>query len=325
MVEVATLEKVPVRDVWPDEAGDLTPWLAGRTQLLSETLGMDLELVESEMSVGPFRADLVFRDAASDFLVVVENLIGKTDHDHLGKLITYGAGLNANYVVLLAEDFRPEHRTALTWLNTISEDGFGFFAVVLETIRIDDSKPAPHLRVIVEPDDWQRAVKLAKNQGKKALLYSQFWSEFLPQFRKAYPDWSKSKKPPKFSYMGFPSGCSKVKLVACFGKSGRPRVEVYIDTDDIESNTRLFDALHERRDSIEKKIGEELTWDSLEGKKAARISLCLSDTRITVNERDRWTEVHTLFVDALGRMREAFTPHLEELSQEGVALSAHTS
>ena len=172
--------------------------------MLSDALGMDLELEGMEMAVGQFSADLVFRDLGSDSRVVVENMLTATDHDHVGKLITYGAGLDANHVVLLAERFRPEHRTALTWLNTISEDGFGFFGLALEVLRIDDSRPAPSLRTVVQPDDWHRTVKSAKNQlSKSAQLYFGFWSEFLPDFHEAHPGWSRSTKAQSVNWASF--------------------------------------------------------------------------------------------------------------------------
>ena len=141
--EIATLSPVDVRDVWAGEATHFTPWLAKHADLLGAALGLDLDLEKSEAAVGRFSADLVFRDTATDRAVVVENMFGPTDHDHLGKLITYAAGLEAGYAVLLATQFGDEHRSALNWLNHISTDNFAFFGVVLEAWRIGDSPPAP--------------------------------------------------------------------------------------------------------------------------------------------------------------------------------------
>ena len=103
-IDIGTLEGVAVREVWPKEAGDFTPWLADNVQLVSDAMGMDLELDDQEVSVGDYSADLVLKEVSSGALVVVENMYGQTDHDHIGKLITYAAGLNASYVVLLAEN-----------------------------------------------------------------------------------------------------------------------------------------------------------------------------------------------------------------------------
>ena len=114
LVEIASLDEVPLREVWPDEARDFTPWLAANPDQLGKALQMDLELEGSEFAVGPFSADVVLQDANSGQRVVVENLLVTTDHDHLGKLITYAAGLEARWAVLVARSFRPEHRSALT-------------------------------------------------------------------------------------------------------------------------------------------------------------------------------------------------------------------
>ena len=139
MEGIGTLSPVDVRAVWADEARDFTPWLAENADLLGEALGMDLLHEETEAAVGRYSADLVFREVSTDRLVVVENLFGPSDHDHLGKLIVYAAGLEAGYAVLLAPEFRDEHRAALDWLNSISAEDFGFFGVVLEAWRIGDS------------------------------------------------------------------------------------------------------------------------------------------------------------------------------------------
>ncbi|MXW61456.1 MAG: DUF4268 domain-containing protein [Acidimicrobiaceae bacterium] len=321
-VDIATLETVSIREVWPDEARDLTPWLAANPQLLSDYLGMDLELEGQEMGVGQFSADLVFRDLGSNSRVVVENMIAATDHDHLGKLITYGAGLDANYVVLLAERFRPEHRTALTWLNTISEDGFGFFGLELEILRIDDSRPAPSLRPVVQPDDWHRTAKSAKTQmSETEQLYFGFWSEFLPDFHEAHPGWSRSTKAQSVHWASFPSGRSGVGINAAFCRPDkyrlraeiyRLRAEIYIDGGEAESNHGLFNGLYAQKARIEDEIGKELDWDPLETKRACRISLYFPGG-IRVRQRERWPEAREWLIEALGKMRRAFGPILTEL------------
>ena len=147
MVKVASLDEVPLRSVWGDEARDFTPWLADHPNLLGKELQMDLELEGKEVPVGTFSADLVFRETNTGQRIVVENLLEKTDHDHLGKLITYAAALEAHWAVLVAKQFRPEHRSALTWLNSISGEGSGFFGIEVQAVRIaglSHSGPSRH-------------------------------------------------------------------------------------------------------------------------------------------------------------------------------------
>jgi len=317
MTDVGSLEPVPIRDVWPDEARHLTPWLAERAALLSDALGMDLELEGMEVPVGSFSADLLYRDVATGSLVVVENMINPTDHDHVGKLITYGAGLGVNYAVLLAERFRPEHRSALTWLNSISEDGFGFFGLSLEVWRIGNSSPAPRLRVDVQPDDWSRTVRAAVSHGLSTSqqAYVSFWSELLPLFHEAHPGWSRASKAPKDHWINFPSTLPDVKLVASFCRPDgtyRLRVEAYVDSGDADTTEQLFESLLEDKATIEAAVGEQLEWDRLDNRRACRISLYFPDG-LRVHEKNRWPEAQAWLIDSLGRMRNAFAPRLTEL------------
>lgn len=135
-VLIEHLIEVPLRDVWADEASIFTPWLASHPEYLSEALGMNLELVGTELAVGPFSADIVLVDTGSGGRVIVENYLEATDHDHVGKLITYASGLEGSYAVLIAKMLRPEHRTALKWLNDISMSGTGFFGLEVHAVRI---------------------------------------------------------------------------------------------------------------------------------------------------------------------------------------------
>ena len=315
---IGTLSPVDIRKVWADEARDFTPWLAENADLLGEALGMDLLHERTEAAVGRYSADLVFRAESTSRLVVVENMFGATDHDHLGKLITYAAGLEAGYAVLLAPELRDEHHSALAWLNSISTDDFGFFGIVLEAWRIGDSIPAPRLRVEVKPDDWSRSVRAARGSEltETQQAYQRFWDEFLPVFRDAYPGWTRATKPQKVPWMSFPSSRSGLlKHAATFCRPAgqyRLRAEAYIDGGDEKANKSTFDALYEKKLLIEKAVGETLDWERLDGKRASRIALYFP-TEIRVTEEQRWPEARSWLVQAMGKMRDAIRPILEEL------------
>ena len=217
MVEVASLEEVPLRSVWGDEARDFTPWLAANPNLLGKELQMDLELEGKEVAVGAFSADVVLRDTNTGHLVVVENLLEMTDHDHLGKLITYAAALEARWAVLVAKQFRPEHRSALTWLNSISGEGSGFFGIEVQAVRIEDSPAAARLDMIVKPDDFSRRARAgAETVSEKKSRYREWWAEFLPEFHAKYPGWSNAHKPSHANWMNFPSGKGVVRYGLSF-------------------------------------------------------------------------------------------------------------
>ena len=321
MVDLGTLSQVKAKDVWPNEDKDFTPWLADNADLLSEALGVELEHEQTEAPVGRYRADLVFRWVSKDELVVVENMFRQTDHDHMGKLITYAAGLGARYAVLISPDFRDEHRSALTWLNSVSTEDFGFFGVVLETWRIDDSAPAPRLRVDIKPDGWSQQMQATTfSPSETYLAYEQFWTKFLPEFHNRYPGWTRANSPGKKEKMSFRSLRSKqLKYHAAFcqpdGTRYGLRAAAYIDTRDAETNKAVFDDLLRHKERIEKTVGEELHWEKAvnDGKgRASRISVYFPDDIRVAEDKHRWPEALDWLINAMGRMRDAFDSELQD-------------
>lgn len=300
------LVATPLRHLWPHEATDFTPWLADNIELLGDALGMALEVVKTEASVGSFSADMVAVNDQGE-TVLVENLLNPSDHRHLGQLITYAAGRGAAYAVLVAESFRDEHRSALGWLNDISRDGFGFFGVEVAAWRIADSPPAPQLRVVVEPDSWRRAGRAADN-GIKA-TYFQFWDGFLPQLHDAEPRWRGTKTPQPCNWMQFKSAAPSVKYVVRV-RPTRLTVQAYIDTGDVTTSSELYDWLHEQRPDIETAFGSELSWNRLDGKQASVINTDYPND-VNVEDRDTWPELWEWLVPTMSRLSNAIDPVLD--------------
>ena len=312
MVEVESLVEVPLRDVRPDEAKDFTPWLAANPGHLGTELGMDLELEGEEVAIGPFSADVVFRDTQTGHLLVVENLLEPTDHDHVGKLITYAAGLDAHWAVLVAKAFRPEHRSALTWLNSLSGEGSGFFGIEVHAVRIGESPAAVQLNVVVAPDDFSRGARGgAQSVSASTARNIDWWSSYLPAFREAYPDWSKAKAPSKLSWMMFPSGRSGVRYGLSFayptGASNYSlRAEVYFD-----DGASLYPALETQRTEIEAECASELQWEPLNNAHASRVATYLDP--VDPDDRGSWPEYRDWAIKTLGELRRVFAEPIKNL------------
>ena len=316
---IARLTRIPVADVWSHEARDLTPWLRENCDLVGEALGMVVEPVGTEVAVGPFSADLVLRVPDTGDRIVVELMMGTTDHDHVGKLITYAAGLEATHAVLLAEDFRPEHRSALDWLNRHSVESTGYFGIVLKAVRIDDSSPAPHLEVVAKPDSWVRDTREAHGGqvSERQRLYREFWSEYLQRLRQRHPAWVGERTPSKSAEMGFPTGRGSINYRVGFQYvegSLRLVVLLYVDGRDEEEADARFTGLQLRREAIDAAFPGELEWERLPDARASRIRSVHAEPA-DVRERDRWDELATWGVDRLGALREALQPHVDALPQ----------
>lgn len=175
------LKKVALREYWEKEATEFTPWLSesDNLALLGETLGIQMELEETETNVGPFRADILCRDPNSDEYILIENQIERTDHTHLGQILTYAAGLDAVKVIWIAQQFTDEHRAALDWLNRITSEEFKFFGVEIELWKIGDSVPAPKFNLVAKPNEWTKIVRGATSAkaAERHAIYHQLWKD----------------------------------------------------------------------------------------------------------------------------------------------------
>jgi hypothetical protein len=182
MASLGRLEPVQLREVWPNEASDFTPWLAENLDVLGQAVGLALELRQREHPVGRYALDLLLEDARGR-VVIVENQLEQTDHTHLGQLLTYCAGAKADVVIWIAQSITEEHAAALEWLNDNTVVGVGFFGIELEALRIADSVPAPHFKLVVRPNDWAKSSPRTPGQAA-SWTWETYASEMqLPQDR----------------------------------------------------------------------------------------------------------------------------------------------
>lgn len=181
---ISRLSEVPVREAWPNEATNFTPWLYEHLDQLGDAVGLQLEPEGREVAVGPFCADILARNTLDDSLVLIENQLEASDHTHLGQIMTYLAGLDARAVIWVASAFRESHVSAVKWLNDHTDDSFGFFAVQLRVVRIADSPLAPMLEVVARPNAWERRLHAIAESGRSELSQQRldFWTAYCDLF-----------------------------------------------------------------------------------------------------------------------------------------------
>jgi hypothetical protein len=270
--ELGWIEPVNPRDIWANEALFFTPWLRDHPDLLAKALGVDLELSDSEVSVGYFSVDLLGTDVSNNRRLIVENQLEATDHSHLGQILTYAGGLDAATIVWVSPAFREEHRQALDWLNQHTDDSIAFFGLQLEVIKIGDSKPAAHLRPVAMPNEWGHQVKQATETqpSEQNALRQRFFDSALTELKRQAPNFTNTSHALPQSWLSMAAGRTGFQLNWGFSK-GQFRTELYIDTGDGLTNKAFFDALHDRAAELESQVGHQLVWERLDSKRASRV------------------------------------------------------
>lgn len=288
-MKLGRLKKVDAREAWPTEDKHFTPWLASdeNIELLSETLGLELEVEAQEKQVGPFRADILCRDVSSDAYVLIENQLEKTDHRHLGQVLTYAAGLKTAYIVWIASKFHEEHRAAMDWLNSISDDNFKFFGLEVELWSIGDSDFAPKFNIVSKPNAWSRNTKdglrnIDQTKSETKLLQKEFWqqfSDYLTENHNIQPQKAQAQH-----WLNISIGKTAVKI-ACVNKSLQNifGVELYMYKENAKD---IFASLQALQQEIETELGYKLEWQLLEDKVASRIATYKDD--FDIKQQDNW-------------------------------------
>ena len=188
MKELGKLRVISVRDVWALEPQHFSTWLADNIEQLGRAIGIELEVRGREVGVGAFSLDMLAHDVDRDRIVIIENQLGRTDHDHLGKLLTYAAGTKAEVIVWIAPEFREEHRAAIDWLNNNTDQSKEFFAIEIQALQIDESRPAANFRLLAFPNDWQKIVSASsqrRTDDSGSAFFLDYYSELSAQARAA--------------------------------------------------------------------------------------------------------------------------------------------
>jgi hypothetical protein len=315
MATLGILEKVAVREAWPGEASDFTPWLAQEKNLssLGEEIGFDLELIEIECEVGPYRADILAKRAGADHMVVIENQFGKTDHGHLGQLLTYAAGVGgdgagARTVIWIAERFSEPHRAALDWLNKCTEPGIGFYGIELQLWKIGDSPFAPKFNLVSSPNDWQKQLtQKTSGPSESDQVYLDFWTNFIAFCEREHSTLPLPKNPPDRHWLPMSIGRSGFHVSLNARKKTRD-LECQLWLSGREAKT-AFSLLVAKREAITEALGRNIRFDD----DAAIRSKIYETSLLNINNREEWPSINSWLRERGETYIAFFAPLVKEL------------
>lgn len=310
MEKLGKLKRVDPRSVWQHEARDFTPWLQDNIDILAETVGLDLDLVETESLVGGYAVDLYAKDLSTGRWVIIENQLEQTDHSHMGQLMAYAAGKEAGVIIWISPKFRDEHRQALDWLNEITDETVSFFGIELELLQVDDSLLAPHFKLVVQPNEWRKSISRPPVSARQQ-KYEVFFSELLDRGKAQHPNLTRATKAYPQNWFTYPVGRSGFSISTTFAQGNVFRVELYIDMGDQVKNKAAFDALHKDREAIESGIDKPVVWERLDDRQASRI-YCSTNGSID-DDPSRLEELQDWASALVWTLHKVFRPRVQKL------------
>lgn len=285
-IELANLEKVDLRQVWANEALNFTNWLAQEDslELLGNEIGIEMTLLQTEHKIGDFNVDILAEESMTNDKIVIENQLERTDHDHLGKIITYASGVDAKYIIWIVKEVREEHKRAIDWLNEHTDDEINIFAIQMEVWKISDSPVAPKFNIIAKPNEWAKAIKKSSMQDELSetkIMQLEFWTQFKDYASDNTSSLSFRKPRPQHWY-DISIGCSEAHLgLTVNSQTNQIACEIYITNDH-----DLYQSFFDKKEEIENEISIELEWMELPTKKASRIKL---SQEFEISNRESWT------------------------------------
>lgn len=298
--KLGRLKEVRLRDVWPNEATDFTKWLGRKENLslLGEEIGVELEPVETESPVGSFSVDVLANDSASGRPVVIENQLEETNHDHLGKVITYAAGKDASVVVWVVRHAREEHANAIEWLNEHTDDTVAFFLVEIHVLRIGSSDPAPKFEVIERPNDWAKTARASSGLSETKQLQYEYWQAYCDQARDTPAFVAKMgvQKPHPRHYCDIGTGHRGVNLTLTINsESDSVTADIYV-----RDNFPLLDDILSHSDELEQITG--IRPSTSRGEKDGRVRI--EREGCSLRRRDQWHDYISWQLDTALKLRK---------------------
>lgn len=305
---IGKLEEVDIRELWKHEQYDFSEWLAKKENIenLNEILGLTLVDISKETYVGSYRCDLFARDEATGTKVIIENQLEISNHDHLGKIITYASGLDAKVVVWIVTKAREEHRSAIEWLNNNTNNNVNFFLIEIHAYKIGNSDKAPMFKVVEQPNDFIKNNKSSSNDESMNKSQSQrieFWSQFNDVVIERGKPFN-TRKPTTDHWYNIAIGTSEAHIdITLVNKDSLIGVELYIT-----NNKELFDKLYERKEDIENDLGFKLDWRRLDNSKASRIFYRIKG--LNFDDHSNYNELMNKTIDLAVLMRDTFKKYI---------------
>lgn len=276
---------------------------------MGDALKLDLELIDTEAPVGDFSLDLLAQVEGTSRIVVIENQFKQTNHDHLGKLITYAGGNDASVVIWVSEAIRDEHRQALEWLNQRTDTATQFFAVVVEILQIDTSKPALNFKLVVSPNEWQKTQKQKRitSLSPKREKYRNYFQSLIDEIKENQIFASNGSSDGNLHK--FPSGISGIVYRSSFRQGDTVNVDIRMYQKYCEKRIPIFDALEKRKEEISEKFGSKLEWHRNANKQQSFI-IVSRDGTIDSSE-SQLQEIREWHIENLRKLKEVFQPEIE--------------
>lgn len=307
-MKLGKLKEIDIRTVWAHEQYDFSKWLATEENIkeLGDVLNLSLTEIETEKFVGSYRCDIVCKDEITGKSVLIENQLEPTNHDHLGKIITYASGLDASVVVWVVASAREEHASAIEWLNKHTTSDVDFFLIEVHAYTIGDSAPAPMFKVIEQPNDFAKSVKSLANSGElneSQVRRLEFWNMLNDALDQKGKPFNKHKATTDHWYTVAVGSSQCYISIDLVNKEHKIRVGLWV-TD----NKEMYDMFYSHREEIEAAFGEPLDWDRLDNKKASIFSTSIPG--LNFNKQDNYPELIDMAIEKTVKLREAVKPFL---------------
>lgn len=325
------LEKVELRNAWTNEWSDFTPWLARpeNLKLLGETVGIDLEFEAQEKDVGPFRADILCKDTLDSSWVLIENQLERTDHTHLGQLLTYASGLETVTIIWIAKHFTEEHRATLDWLNEITNERFAFFGLEIELWKIGTSAVAPKFNIVSKPNDWSKSVRTSAAKSSELSDVRRTQLEFWTAFKDYMEGHSKIRpqKPSPQHWMNHTIGRAGFGLSSIISTWSSEtakydpeiRVEFLISAPGAHE---YFEVLQNQKATIEAELGQTLVWSNPPNQRSCKIYARQSSNFL---DRSLWPQQQQWLRENLEKFHRVFAPRVKQLDLSKVVNESNQS